>query len=341
MLAASACGPRAADAPPATPCPACTEAPTTTSSVEQPAARLQPHSIPTAFEKLVTQLETRACDAIYASFNDNMQQALGQEKTRQICEDLSKAAPFRRIELTKLAGQTGEFTLFGKGAEMHASLTLDERGKIAGVRFRPPPPPPAPVQQTKTALRLPFEGKWAVVWGGDNLADNKHISHKNQQRASDLLIYDAAGKSHSGDGKKNSDYFAYGKKVLAAGGGVVETVIDGVPDSAPGVMNGYIAVGNAVVIKHSDSEFSVYAHLLPGSIRVKAKAKVRAGQLLGLCGNSGNSSEPHIHFHVQDRADIATAIGVEPVFGKVQLERGGTASAVESYTFKKGDQIAP
>jgi murein DD-endopeptidase MepM/ murein hydrolase activator NlpD len=340
VLATAACA--AAPTEPRAPCPACDaqpgSSPTTVESA--PKSRLEPPAIIRAFEQLLTRIERARCDDVFATFNDNMQKALGAERTKRICLDLSKAGPFARIELTKLSGRTGEFKVFGNGAELHSSVTLDEAGRIAGLYFRPPPPPPAPVLQTKTTLRLPFEGVWNVVWGGDNLTDNKHLSHKNQQRASDLLIHDASGKSHTGDGKKNSDYFAYGKKVLAAGDGVVETVIDGVPDNAPGVMNGYIAVGNAVIIKHRDGEYSLYAHLSPGSIRVKPKAKVRAGQLLGLCGNSGNTSEPHIHFHVQDRADLATAVGVEPVFGKVQLVRAGAEIAAESYTFKKGDQIA-
>ncbi len=337
----AACAPTATDA--RRPCPACKAQPTleSRSVTTPPAPRLKPPAIFQAHELLVSQLETRACDDIYGRFNAHMRKALSQEKTREVCHGLSKAGPFERIEVRKLSQRTGEFSLFGKGGEIHSSLTLDEAGAIAGLYFRPPPPPPAPVARTKTSLQLPFEGQWAVVWGGDNLTDNKHITHKNQQRAADLLVLDSTGKSYKGDGKKNSDYFAYGKKILAAAKGTVVTVIDGVPDNTPGVMNGYSALGNAVVIKHGEGEYSLYAHLSPGSIRVRPKTVVRAGQLLGLCGNSGNSSEAHLHFHLQDRADVATAIGVEPAFDKVELQQGASKSEPEGYTFRKGDRVAP
>ncbi|MEZ4220584.1 MAG: peptidoglycan DD-metalloendopeptidase family protein [Polyangiaceae bacterium] len=343
------CAPAVAEPPQAPQCPSCEAAAAPTAPPSAPASKLALPANVASFEQLLERLEKRECDAIFASFNHTMQKALGADKTTQICTDLSKAAPFTQFVLTKQSGASAEFLVTHKGdGKLEASLTLDEAGKIAGLWFRPPAPPPAPVKKTTTALRLPFEGEWMVVWGGDNLADNKHITHKNQQRAADLIVMDETGKSHAGDGKQNKDYFAYGKKVLAAGDGVVVTVVDGVPDNPPGVMNQYAAVGNAVVLKHSDTEFSVYAHLQPGSIRVKPKMRVKAGQLLGLCGNSGNTSEPHIHFHLQDRADLATGMGLEPVFVRVKLEREGTAPSkksegtdAEAYLFKKGDHIAP
>jgi murein DD-endopeptidase MepM/ murein hydrolase activator NlpD len=57
--------------------------------------------------------------------------------------------------------------------------------------------------------------------------------------------------------------------------------------------------GNHVVLDHGNGEFSLLAHLQKGSLRVKAGDTVKAGQPLGLCGNSGNTSEPHLHIHLQ------------------------------------------
>ena len=339
-----ACGCASAAAP-ATKVPECPSSESAVEPVAPPAAEAStklvlPKAV-ASFQQLLARLEKRECDAIYASFNDNMQKALGPDKTKKICTDLSKLAPFQSFSLTKSSRTTSEFEVTHESGKLEASLTLDDAGKIGGLWFRPAAPPPAPVAESKTLLRLPFEGKWLVFWGGDNLTDNKHITNKNQQRAADRVVVDESGKSHAGDGKQNKDYYAYGKKVLAAADGVVVSVIDGVPENVPGVMNPYSAVGNAVIVKHSDTEFSVYAHFQPGSIRVKPKVRVKAGQVLGLCGNSGNSSEPHIHFHMQDRADLATAVGVEPIFAKVERERAGSSAEAEGYRFQKGDQIAP
>ena len=62
--------------------------------------------------------------------------------------------------------------------------------------------------------------------------------------------------------------------------------------------------GNHVVLQLGNGEHALLAHLRRGSLRVKPGQRVRQGDALGRCGNSGNSSEPHLHFHVQDRAKL-------------------------------------
>ena len=80
--------------------------------------------------------------------------------------------------------------------------------------------------------------------------------------------------------------------------------VDGLPDSPPGAMPAGIALeetdGNHVVLNLGHGRYALYAHLKPGSVRVKKGDLVRRGQVLGLVGTSGNSSEPHLHFHVID-----------------------------------------
>lgn len=80
--------------------------------------------------------------------------------------------------------------------------------------------------------------------------------------------------------KKNKDYYCFGKEILAPADGIVIETIDGVRDNKPGSMNPYSAIGNAVVIKHSKNEFSVFAHLKQNSIKVKPKDKVKQGQVI-------------------------------------------------------------
>jgi murein DD-endopeptidase MepM/ murein hydrolase activator NlpD len=81
-------------------------------------------------------------------------------------------------------------------------------------------------------------------------------------------------------------------------------------------------------------------HLQPGKIRVKPGAAVKRGTVLGLVGNSGHSTEPHLHFQLQDGPDGNTSLGVEPAFDKVVVTRGGgKTETVSGYTFLKGDRI--
>ena len=96
-------------------------------------------------------------------------------------------------------------------------------------------------------------------------------------------------------------------------------VVDGIKDNKPGELNPIYAPGNTVIIKTNNNEFLFFAHFKQNSIRVKQGQKIKQGELLGLCGNSGNSSEPHLHFHIQNIEDINTATGVKCYFDKLNV----------------------
>jgi murein DD-endopeptidase MepM/ murein hydrolase activator NlpD len=89
----------------------------------------------------------------------------------------------------------------------------------------------------------------------------------------------------------------------------------------------------------SSDLYSMSGHLVPGSVRVKAGARVRRGQVLGACGNSGNSSEPHLHFQLQDGPTMRKSFGIEPVFQSVEVTRDGKRARVTDYTWRKGDRV--
>ncbi|WP_413254187.1 M23 family metallopeptidase [Streptomyces decoyicus] len=69
-------------------------------------------------------------------------------------------------------------------------------------------------------------------------------------------------------------------------------------------------VGNHVILDLGDGTYALYAHVRRGSLTVRTGDRVRAGQPLGQCGDSGNSSEPHVHFQLMDGEDPETATGV-------------------------------
>jgi murein DD-endopeptidase MepM/ murein hydrolase activator NlpD len=221
------------------------------------------------------------------------------------------------------------------------TLKLDARDRIVSFFIRPRAPTgPAPSTKldyrTKTALRLPFDGTWAVGWGGRTLADNHHAANREQRFAYDLLV--ARGDStHADDGKRNSDYFCYGRPILAPGAGTIVIAHDGVAENVPGQMNAQEVAGNYVVIDHGNGEFSFLAHLIPGSLTVHAGDRVGAGQLLGKCGNSGQSSEPHLHYHLQTTANLLDGEGLPAQFAHY-LADGKPVTAGEP---KRGQLISP
>lgn len=206
---------------------------------------------------------------------------------------------------------------------------FDPRGKVAGFYIRPATTP-APTKyleyQTKTALRLPFDGAWSVVWGGRVLSENIHITAPDQRFASDLVVR-KDNASHQGEGKTNEDFYAFGLPLLAPGAGKVVAVVDTVADNVPGVMNRSQPLGNHVILDHGNGEFSFLCHFKKGTIAVKPGQKVKPGELLGQCGNSGNSSEPHLHYHLQTTAVPFRGEGLPAQFqryraGEATVERG-------------------
>jgi murein DD-endopeptidase MepM/ murein hydrolase activator NlpD len=74
------------------------------------------------------------------------------------------------------------------------------------------------------------------------------------------------------------------------------------------------------MIRHADGEYGFYAHLLKDSLTVKVGDKVKLGQVIGVCGFSGNGTEPHLHFHLQDRPDFYQGMGLPIKFDQVTVD---------------------
>ena len=182
--------------------------------------------------------------------------------------------------------------------------------------------PNAENYQCKVGYSLPFRGAWTAVNGG---IDKKH-SHswgiQTQRYAYDFIILDEEGHSFSGERTKLADYYCYGKEVLSPAEGEVVEVRDKYPDS---LLLGHGQAdcsardirGNYILIRHADKEYGLLAHLQPGSVRVKPGDTVKRGQCVAYCGNSGNTSEPHLHFHLQDGMSFYTSAGLPIEFNGV------------------------
>jgi murein DD-endopeptidase MepM/ murein hydrolase activator NlpD len=148
-----------------------------------------------------------------------------------------------------------------------------------------------------------------------------HYGAKNDQAyALDLVAHGDDTRARKGR-PSNADFPSYGKPVVADAPGVVVIAVDGVPDNEPGVVNKYDMHGNFVVIDHENGEFSLMAHLIPGTLTVRPGQRVEAGSQLGLCGNSGHTTIPHLHWQVMNHANASLAQGVPPRY--LPYERNG------------------
>jgi hypothetical protein len=164
--------------------------------------------------------------------------------------------------------------------------------------FRPIIAYPAALESTTPAatVRLPADVPLKVLWGGDSLETNYHASVPDQRWAYDLLVE----PYNTGSGKLE-DYGCYGVPVVAPVSGPVVKAHDGEPDAVPGVLsNNFEApTGNHIVIRLETGTYLILAHLQQGSLLVESGDTVEEGQVIAQCGNSGNTSEPHIHIHHQ------------------------------------------
>ena len=180
----------------------------------------------------------------------------------------------------------------------------------------------------------PLRGKWwRAVNGPSNTSNHRRAliavgghAHVAQRFAIDWVKVDDDDKTFTGDADKNASYYAYGAEVLAVADGVVTETKDGIPQNIPGSTRAVpitleTIAGNHVIVDLGGGRFAFWAHLQPGSVRVKIGDRVRRGQVLGLVGNSGNSTEPHLHFHVSDASSSLGSDGVPYAFDAFQLRQ--------------------
>jgi hypothetical protein len=115
-----------------------------------------------------------------------------------------------------------------------------------------------------------------------------------------------------------SSYAFFGDEIYSVADGTVVDVVDGLPEQVPGKLPAdatiQMAAGNHVVVDIGEGRFAFYAHMQPGSLKVKVGDKVMTGQVLGLLGNSGNTDTPHLHFHVMDGPSPLLSNGLPYVF---------------------------
>ncbi|MGH8045764.1 MAG: M23 family metallopeptidase, partial [Chthoniobacterales bacterium] len=176
------------------------------------------------------------------------------------------------------------------------------------------------------AYSLPFEGRWFVMQGGDTLNVNHHMKEPSQRYGLDFAKVGGESLralSRIPRPEKAEDFFAWAEPVLSPAAGIVREVADGLPDNSLGTTDPQNAFGNYVVIEVEAGEFAFLAHFKNGSLAVKPGDRIAAGQRLGLCGNSGNSTAPHIHMHVQDTPRRYEGRGRNVVFERMDVELSG------------------
>ncbi len=149
---------------------------------------------------------------------------------------------------------------------------------------------------------LPFWGEWTVTQGHDGI----HTHKDHWKHAWDFEITDPKGNKHRNSGLQLSDYYCYNKPVLAPADGWIEDFTDHIEDNGIGEVNLEHNWGNTVVIRHTDKLFSALSHLKKDSVKVTRGTFVKKGDVVALCGSSGRSPVPHLHFQFQSTPQIGS-----------------------------------
>ncbi len=215
------------------------------------------------------------------------------------------------------------------------------------------------VRSEPTAVAPPVRGRWRAVNSPADRVPSHGIHAYGQTYAIDL-VYEPAGRPRAGIPggrlvRPPGAFPGFGQPVYAVAPGRVVRIRQWQRDhwsrtSPPALLYLVIesmvrelfgagrVIGNHVVVDHGDGRYALYAHLRRGSVDVRPGQHVRSGEQIARCGNSGNSSEPHLHFQVMDRSRPAFAAGLPfrftgPVDGELAggVPRAGTCFVVEPH----------
>lgn len=201
-------------------------------------------------------------------------------------------------------------------------------------------------EYSPAVISPPVAGEnWQAINGPSNF-DRHHRNafmsfrgdiYMSQRFAVDWMQLGPDGYLFSGDGSENTDYYCYGTELLAVADGVVIDCRDGIPEhrvdeGMPIPTTCETVAGNYVILDIGNGLYPFYAHLQPGTMTVRIGDEVRNGDVIGLLGNTGNSTAPHLHFHLADATSILTGQGVPYVLDSYELQGTVPVSVDSQFT---------
>jgi hypothetical protein len=227
-------------------------------------------------------------------------------------------------------GETGVFFIFtewlpdqGDPDNFNTAITIEQHGERSGSGTIQAPTIELN-QDDPIVIQTPLRGKnWLAANAPSNTSAHRRAMlpvngqpHIGQRYAIDWIQLGDDGKAFTGDEHDNKSYHAWDQEIHAVADGKIVEVKDGIPENVPD--SGKLAVqitndtlpGNRIIQELSEGHYAAYAHLRPGTIKVKMGDTVHAGDVLAHLGNSGNSTEPHLHFQVCDAPSFPASEGL-------------------------------
>ena len=221
----------------------------------------------------------------------------------------------------------------------HTLRVLDDKNAVHSVALAPL----AVSTESAIVVSPPLRGDWIA---GDSVNNRKDAAHRRavlvdnghawlaQRYAIDWVQYrtvDDVRTTWKGPEDKNDSFFCYDQPIYSVAAGKVFDTADGLPENVPHSGKYAIpidfnnAAGNHVVVEIAPNRYVLYAHMRPGTVTVKVGDIVKAGDLLGHVGNTGSSTEPHLHMHIDDQPSFLAGNGVP-----YEFTQGRESGAVEA-----------
>jgi len=157
---------------------------------------------------------------------------------------------------------------------------------------------PFPTEDECVIIELPVKGLWLAGHAGASMITNPHTSNLY---AIDFMKLGIDGRLHKGSEKVVTDFYSYNEPVYAPSDGHITQIVDSLESDLMGKPDTKYLGGNYIIINIGTEKYVYFGHLIKGSITVGECQSVKAGNLLGYVGNSGNSFIPHLHMHVQNK----------------------------------------
>ncbi|MEK4628600.1 MAG: M23 family metallopeptidase [Solibacillus sp.] len=279
-------------------------------------------------EMVAEKLLTQEFLAVYKAFSQELQQLVTFDQFAEMNIAFNVDVQHYELAFQNEFQQLEQYIFLDNEKRKVIVVAFDRDGIIQGLYLKPYVTYPESDQRlTVNQYRMPICDEWVVFWGGTNEFYNYHYAYEHMRYAYDLVrVKD--GSTYQHNPLRNENYYAFGADVIAPCSGQIVTVVNDLLDNVPGEMDEENAAGNYVVIAHEHEEYSMIAHLKQHSICVKTGDFVNVGQIIGRCGNSGNSSEAHIHFQVMDSPQLAQAKSI-----RIQFQQG--------HEPVQGDKIQP
>ena len=203
---------------------------------------------------------------------------------------------------------------------------------------------------------LPLKNKLLVYDGHDFYSHHRRFNYEfipikelgftgNFMRyAYDFVVLNSEEKKYINKGENNADWFGYGTEVIAVADGEIAAVESNQKDDKtfdiPSLKENPLELyGNYIVIKHSETVYSLYGHLQnQSSVAYKVGDKIKKGQQIGKIGTSGSSFFPHLHFEIRNTIDHE-AEGLPSYFNNYYIIVGSTKKEMKKYAITTGDII--